>query len=184
MNKFFSKNEGTEMENFFKCGDLVVLKSGSPIMTVERLNGSPSKFKCIWFNTNESDVSRESFSQDELREPTPKETENNLLKWSKKEDSNNIRDKTIEICQGFPGAAVALASVQVEALNTDTDLLTILDRLLKEKVSPADIWTLYNDKCKQDAGKTLLNLQYWENSSDIPFGVFQFERCHPAYSKC
>ena len=40
----------------FKKGDLVQLKSGGPIMTIENIGeyGSPSetKVKCTWFNIN------------------------------------------------------------------------------------------------------------------------------------
>lgn len=35
----------------FEVGDLVRLKSGGPIMTVESLIGSPIKIDCVWFSS-------------------------------------------------------------------------------------------------------------------------------------
>ena len=33
----------------FKIGDLVTLKSGGPIMTVEAVQGTDPKVSCVWF---------------------------------------------------------------------------------------------------------------------------------------
>ena len=78
-----------EMENTFKPGDVVMLKSGGPVMTIEEVvNKSklvpseepgvmvttqkiPGKFDiaCVWFNKT-NNVDRGTFSQASLKEPT------------------------------------------------------------------------------------------------------------------
>jgi uncharacterized protein YodC (DUF2158 family) len=62
------------MEQKFKIGDIVVLKSGSPPMTIidDRLGDDPrhsyffdGTYRCAWFN--ETNEFREIISQDALR---------------------------------------------------------------------------------------------------------------------
>ena len=59
-----------EMENgkTFKPGDVVVLKSGGPVMTIEKLDGASDQFICIWITVHT--FNRGKFSQACLKEPT------------------------------------------------------------------------------------------------------------------
>ena len=45
--------------NNFKIGDVVLLKSGGPIMTISAINNIEGIF-CIWFNDNKQ-VKRDTF---------------------------------------------------------------------------------------------------------------------------
>jgi uncharacterized protein YodC (DUF2158 family) len=67
------------MEQKFKIGDLVVLKTGSPLMTIinDKLGDDPGRgyyfdgtYRCDWFD--ETNEYREIFSQDVLKLVTRK----------------------------------------------------------------------------------------------------------------
>jgi uncharacterized protein YodC (DUF2158 family) len=58
----------------FKIGDLVVLKTGSPLMTIinDKFGDDPDRgyyfdgtYRCVWFN--ETEEFREIFTQDALK---------------------------------------------------------------------------------------------------------------------
>lgn len=56
----------------FKVGDVVMLKSGGPPMTVVKIDSSPGKVACSWFPSHTSEKSsREEFVPDAIREFKP-----------------------------------------------------------------------------------------------------------------
>ena len=59
----------------FKVGDLVVLKSGGPVMTVRALVllGNKAQVDCQWFSGKKLESGR--FAIDSLRESRPEEVE-------------------------------------------------------------------------------------------------------------
>lgn len=56
------------MATEWKSGDLVKLKSGGPLMTIQSKNANASSyFNCVWFDSDEK-PNKESFHADTLEE--------------------------------------------------------------------------------------------------------------------
>jgi uncharacterized protein YodC (DUF2158 family) len=51
----------------FKPGDLVVLKSGGPRMTIEFVNSSDPKIGCVWFSESTNQFYNKAFYRDAIR---------------------------------------------------------------------------------------------------------------------
>ncbi len=56
----------------FKVGDVVVLKSGGPEMTIDYIDDSRSEAKCVWFDDRKK--LEAYFNPDSLQEPENEDT--------------------------------------------------------------------------------------------------------------